>query len=154
VVVVESRVTGGSLSTVTEALVRGRTVLAVPGHPSMASAAGTNALLADGATIARDLEDVLVAIGRGGAAVVADGGHAGLPAPGAPSLSPDARAVLRLLEPGPQTLEHVVGGSGLDLEAAALALAELAASGRVVQSGGWYQQIGEKGGRRADGADR
>lgn len=154
VVVVESRVTGGSLSTVAEALARGRTVLAVPGHPSMAAAAGTNALLADGATIVRDLEDVLVAIGRGGAPVVAGGGGSSPPGAVADRPSRDARAVLRLLEPGPQTLEHVVAGSGLGLDAAALALAELEAGGRVVHSGGWYQRVARSGGHAAHGADR
>ncbi|MCU1353464.1 MAG: dprA, partial [Acidimicrobiales bacterium] len=66
VVVVESRGSGGSMITAGAALDRGVPVLAVPGDVRSPVAAGTNDLIADGAHPARDLDDVLVAIGRGG----------------------------------------------------------------------------------------
>ncbi|HEX4901932.1 MAG TPA: DNA-processing protein DprA, partial [Acidimicrobiales bacterium] len=63
VVVVESRARGGSLSTVAAALERDRPVLAVPGPVLAEQSAGTNQLLSEGAVVARDAVDVLVAIG-------------------------------------------------------------------------------------------
>ena len=48
VVVVESRGSGGSMSTVRQAIERQRDVLAVPGSPRVVSAAGTNLLIHTG----------------------------------------------------------------------------------------------------------
>ena len=64
VVVVESAGAGGSMYTVEEALARDRPVLAVPGSVRSAASAGTNRLLAEGAGVARDADDVLAAIGQ------------------------------------------------------------------------------------------
>ncbi len=49
VVVVESRSKGGSMLTAAEALKRGTSVMAVPGHPNSAQAAGALDLIFDGA---------------------------------------------------------------------------------------------------------
>ena len=54
------------MHTADEALSRGLTLLAVPGSIRSPASAGTNALLAAGATVARDLDDVLTAVGLGG----------------------------------------------------------------------------------------
>ena len=62
-VVVESRVRGGSLLTVGEASQRGLTVMAVPGSVRSPASEGTNLLLVDGAAPAVDSLDVLVALG-------------------------------------------------------------------------------------------
>jgi DNA processing protein len=59
VVVVEAASRSGSLITARAALEQGREVLAVPGHPLDARAAGCNALLRDGAVLVRGAEDVL-----------------------------------------------------------------------------------------------
>ncbi|CUH52856.1 DNA-processing protein DprA [Shimia marina] len=59
VIVVEAAAKSGSLLTARMALDQGRDVLAVPGHPFDARAAGANILIRDGAPLVRDAEDVL-----------------------------------------------------------------------------------------------
>ncbi|QYK43059.1 MAG: DNA-processing protein DprA [Paracoccaceae bacterium] len=65
VVVVEAAARSGSLLTARAALDQGREVLAVPGHPFDARAAGCNQLIREGATLVRSVADVVEAIGAG-----------------------------------------------------------------------------------------
>ncbi len=62
VVVVEAAAKSGSLITARDALDQGREVLAVPGHPFDARAAGCNLLIRDGAILVRNAEDVIDAL--------------------------------------------------------------------------------------------
>ncbi len=62
VVVVEAAAKSGSLITARDALDQGREVLAVPGHPFDARAAGCNLLIRDGATLVRCADDVTQAL--------------------------------------------------------------------------------------------
>ncbi len=62
VVVVEAAAKSGSLITARDALDQGREVLAVPGHPFDARAAGCNMLIRDGAQLVRSAEDVIAAL--------------------------------------------------------------------------------------------
>ncbi|WP_300072229.1 DNA-processing protein DprA [uncultured Ruegeria sp.] len=62
VVVVEAAAKSGSLITARDALDQGREVLAVPGHPFDARAAGCNLLIRDGATLVRSADDVVDAL--------------------------------------------------------------------------------------------
>ena len=62
VVVVEAAAKSGSLITAEAALEQGREVLAVPGHPFDARAAGCNRLIRDGAVLVRGTQDVLDAL--------------------------------------------------------------------------------------------
>ncbi|RKT28227.1 DNA protecting protein DprA [Roseovarius halotolerans] len=62
VVVVEAAVKSGSLITARMALDQGREVLAVPGHPFDARAAGCNMLIRDGALLVRRAADVIEAL--------------------------------------------------------------------------------------------
>lgn len=133
-VVVESRSKGGSMVTAAEALLRDCTVLAVPGHPSAAAAAGTNDLLYDGATPMRDIGDVLVAIGRGGSERAAVNVEAAGPT------DPRWRDVLGALGVEPLAFDEVVARSGLELEAAAQVLAEMELDGLVQRSGSWFER--------------
>lgn len=64
VVVVEAAAKSGSLITARDALDQGREVLAVPGHPFDARAAGCNLLIRDGATLVRSADDVIEALPR------------------------------------------------------------------------------------------
>ncbi|QBF32944.1 DNA-processing protein DprA [Thalassococcus sp. S3] len=63
VVVVEAAAKSGSLITARDALDQGREVLAVPGHPFDARAAGCNMLIRDGARLVRHADDVIEALG-------------------------------------------------------------------------------------------
>jgi len=62
VVVVEAAARSGSLITAQMALDQGREVMAVPGHPLDARAAGCNALIRDGALLVRGPDDILSAV--------------------------------------------------------------------------------------------
>jgi DNA processing protein len=62
VVVVEAALRSGSLITARCALDQGREVMAVPGHPFDARAAGCNALIRDGAVLVRSVDDILAAL--------------------------------------------------------------------------------------------
>lgn len=59
VVVVEAAAKSGSLITARNALDQARDVLAVPGHPFDARAAGCNLLIRDGATLVRNAADII-----------------------------------------------------------------------------------------------
>ena len=59
VVVVEAAARSGSLITARNALDQGREVLAVPGHPFDGRAFGCNTLIKDGATVVRNVEDII-----------------------------------------------------------------------------------------------
>jgi len=62
VIVVEAAMKSGSLITARMAMEQGREVMAVPGSPLDARAAGTNHLIKGGATLVTDVNDVLAAI--------------------------------------------------------------------------------------------
>ena len=62
VVVVEAAAKSGSLITARDALDQGRDVLAVPGHPFDARAAGCNMLIRDGAHLVRGADDIIAAL--------------------------------------------------------------------------------------------
>lgn len=89
VVVVEAAARSGSLITARNALDQGRDVLAVPGHPFDARAAGCNMLIRDGATLVRSSSDVIEAIGTG------------MPAARAEPLRPDPVVQTHHSLPGP-----------------------------------------------------
>ncbi|MCW1950378.1 MAG: DNA-processing protein DprA [Octadecabacter sp.] len=62
-VVVEAAAKSGSMITARTALDQGRDVLAVPGHPFDARAAGCNMLIRDGAILVRGVNDILEHLG-------------------------------------------------------------------------------------------
>ncbi|MBX3285425.1 MAG: DNA-protecting protein DprA [Actinobacteria bacterium] len=138
VVVVESRVVGGSILTAGEALERDVPVLAVPGHPSAPASAGTNDLLFDGAHLVRSTTDVLDHLGLRPPAPLPE-------APGAlASLDPTARAVLDAVGHQPSALAEVVARCELELEDVSRALVALEAAGRIIRTGGWYEAVASR----------
>jgi DNA processing protein len=142
-VVVESKATGGSLITVREALRRDVTVLAVPGAATGRAAEGTNRLLQDGAQVVLDVDDVLVALGL-------DGRRSAPALPFDPRPTPmgfDAE-VLRAVGVEPVTLDDVVARVGASLGVTALALGRLEATGWVAVTGGWFERLDPRIGRR------
>jgi DNA processing protein len=110
-IVVEAAVRSGSLITAEMASDGGRDVGAVPGPVSSRSSAGTNELLARGACVVRDAQDVLDAmLGPGAAALRRTG----------PVLEPGLAAVLAALERAgaPDAVAAELGVSGAEVSAA------------------------------------
>jgi DNA processing protein len=145
VVVVESHARGGSLHTVTAALERDVTVMAVPGPVRGPASAGTNALLVAGAAPVRDTEDVLVALGLDSAAAGRGARVEG------PDLDPDEAQLLADLQQAPATVEQLAQRLDRSLPAVAVDLAHLEGRGLVVASGGWWEVTDAAPGPRAPG---
>ncbi len=140
VVVVESQSTGGALGTAVEAARRGRTVLAVPGPVTAPSSAGTNQLLFDGCGPARDVGDVLLALGR-------EPERRRTAAEQRPRPIATAKKVLDSLPWQAVPVEHVLASTGLSLGEAMLVLEQLEIDGWVSQRAGWIERIGRGGAR-------
>jgi DNA processing protein len=119
---------------VDEALARDRAVLAVPGPVHVRASAGTNKLLAEGAGVVRDADDVLATIGRPQRSRRRR--RRAAPAPTGP-----VGAVLRALESGPGTLDSLTAATGLALGPLSVAIAELEASGHVTRHGLWLERV-------------
>ena len=121
-IVVEAAERSGSLITAEMAQDLARDVGAVPGRVDGRLAKGPNALLADGAVVVRDAQDVLDA--------VLGPGHAPA-AVGAGPLDPALDAVLEAVEAGADTPDEVAAATSLDAGGAAAALARLEVMGRI-----------------------
>jgi DNA processing protein len=122
VVIVEAAQPSGSLITAELAMKLGRTVGAVPGQVGVAVAAGTNALIADGAHLigdARDVLDLLFGVGARGS------NRSG------PPLDPGLRRVLDLVESGATTVDRVAIDGEMPARTAAIGLARLELLGYV-----------------------
>src|SRR5262245_14197241 len=131
VVVVEATIGGGARITAQCALDYGKTVMAVPGSRRNGAAAGTNALIADGAHPLVDWGDVLVALGLSNAAT-----RSTVMAPTRPAPTPDAAAVLRALGGECATPDQLASRAALDAGRTAAAIAELHRHGWVDRAQG------------------
>jgi len=161
VVVVESHVSGGALSTAEAAARRGITVCAVPGSVRSPASRGTNGLLVDGCVPVRDAEDVLVAVAlarrgrdapaplpRSGALVAARrsprparaGAAVGVPSPDrvVPTRSAVETRVLSAVDDVPTSIETVLTRTGLGLPDVAYACDRLVESGVLRSGEGWW----------------
>ena len=129
-VVVEAAEPSGSLITAERAYKLGREVGAVPGRVTARVASGTNGLLADGAAVIRDAQDVLDRlVGVGMTAVRRVG----------PPLEPGLMSVADAVEDGAATTDAVALAAGLGAPDAAVALARLELLGYVrVDAAGRY----------------
>ena len=127
-VVVEARERSGALITADLALEEGREVFAVPGEITSGLSAGTNRLLALGATPLTTPVDVLRSFGveRAGACALRADGPAG--------------RVLAGLEAGAASIDDLVRSTGLDSSAVAAALSELELLGLVFEGDGLYRK--------------
>ena len=126
-VVVEAKERSGSLITATMAQDLGREVGAVPGQVGVSVAAGTNALLRDGAHLVRDCRDVLdtlLGIGAISARRVPETRKG-------PVLPPELRPVLDAVEHGASTADEVAALAGLPAGETAAALTRLELLGHV-----------------------
>ncbi|MGI8663891.1 MAG: DNA-processing protein DprA [Acidimicrobiales bacterium] len=134
VVVVESRETGGSMSTVEEAVRRDRPVMAVPGPVRSPASAGANRLLGECAMPASCAADVLLALG------LTSGSRRAATDP-RPAPSPSAASILDAIGWQPASVEQLVLRSGLRLGQLLLSLDELRTAGWVAERAGWYEQV-------------
>jgi DNA processing protein len=115
-VVVEAATRSGSLITMDLAADLGRDLGAVPGPVTSRASAGPNALLAGGACVIRDAQDVLDAmLGPGRKRLDRSG----------PDLDPQQQTVLAAVEGGESTCDGVAAATGLPGPTAAAALAHL-----------------------------
>ncbi len=115
-VVVEAATRSGSLITTDLAADLGRDLGAVPGPVTSRASAGPNGLLAAGAHVIRDAQDVLDAmLGPGNRRIENS----------APSLDPELEAVLAAVEAGESTCDGVAAATGLSGPAAAASLSRL-----------------------------
>jgi DNA processing protein len=121
-VVVEAAERSGSLITVDLAADLGRDLGAVPGPVGSRLSAGPNNLLAGGACLVRDAQDVLDAMLGPGARRIDRTG---------PSLAPLSVAVLGAVEGGAETCDSVAAELDLPGGEAAAALADLEAHGYI-----------------------
>jgi DNA processing protein len=134
VVVVEAARRSGSLITARRALEQGREVFAVPGSPLDPRAEGTNGLIKDGATLVRNVDDVVPVIEP----------ILGQPLPVREPESPppdmdeprDADAatrVLALLGPTPVEIDDLIRLSGTSVATVRITLLELELAGRLAR---------------------
>ena len=155
VVVVEAAVRSGSLITARNTLDQGREVLAVPGHPFDARAAGCNMLIRDGATLVRGPQDVLEAVGVHGVAVVSGTAPAYMPEPlpdplpgpvplrrGLSDMAAVHSQILARLGPSPLAEDQLIRDLALPPSTLAPALMTLELEGRILrQSGGLLSRL-------------
>ena len=151
VVVVEAAAKSGSLLTARNALDNHREVLAVPGHPFDARAAGCNMLIRDGAILVRSAEDVIEALGS--PAPRADTRAPELPlvaaAPASPAPPRPLREVAKLhdlilarLGPAPLAEDQLIRDLAVPPGQVAPALVDLELDGRIArQAGGLLSRI-------------
>ena len=141
-VVVEAAAKSGSLITARAALDLGRDVLAVPGHPFDARAAGCNMLIRDGARLVRSAADVTEALTPLSAPVAEtmplrreQGTAPPVPARGAaPDLAEVARlhrCILDRLGPSPLAEDQLIRDLGAPTQAVMPVLTDLELDGRI-----------------------
>jgi DNA processing protein len=138
VVVVEAAARSGSLITARDALDQGREVLAVPGHPFDARAAGCNMLIRDGAVLVRNAEDVIAALPR--TAALAEPAQPGAaPPPPERSLRETAalhQQILDRLGPSPLAEDQLIRDLKTSAGQIGPVLVELEMEGRIQRQAG------------------
>ena len=142
VIVVEGAARSGSLITARNALDQGREVMAVPGNPLDARAAGCNMLIRDGAVLIRSGADVAEALARPMATdspelpleppapAAAPTASRGCPAGSGPSEGLPSH-ILGLLSPTPIAEDILIREVGAPAPHVMAIIAELAMAGRV-----------------------
>ncbi len=167
VIVVESGSTGGSFYTVDAAAERDVPVMAVPGPITARSSQGTNALLADGCAVVRDIDDILLALDLTASPIPASSDLANPAQPDQTTLDlPDQpnqleTKLLDQLVANPATIDDLIteltiaaqetagqpddanltSDANPGLAQVALALDRLRQTGWVVESGGWWERV-------------
>lgn len=139
--VVEAPARSGSLITANQALEQGRTVFAVPGPIDRPTSEGCNRLIQQGALLVCGARDILDEIDTGFSELSLDfsGPEEDEAEPGqGAGLSNSERAILRELEGGEQTIDHLSEATGLPAPTLSVALLQLEMRGRIRQLPGKY----------------
>jgi DNA processing protein len=141
VLVIEARERSGSLITAGYALDQGKSVYALPGRSTDPLSRGCNSLIADGAGIAFDPEQVLMELGVESCDEKWDGngrwpsekeeGQEKHP-------DPEQAEVYRLLDPYGITAEEIAGRSGIAPERVTSILIRMVLDGRAVENGSGF----------------
>jgi DNA processing protein len=135
VVVVEATERSGSLTTADLGAELGRTVAAVPGRVTCATATGVNALIRDGAVLVRNVDDVLEQLTE------ITGARYEKRPPGEDDLDPVLRRMLEAIGDGHSTLPMLVG-CGFDARTVMTGLGRLESHGLVRRGfGGRYERV-------------
>jgi DNA processing protein len=142
VVVVEAAVKSGSLLTARDAADQGREVMAAPGHPFDGRASGCNQLLRDGATLVRNADDILMALGPDAPPRAPE--ETGPPPQ--PSVLPSGDElrgrILAHLGAAPLPEDQVIRALGLPAAAVNAALVELEMTGQITRAAGGLLSLG------------
>jgi DNA processing protein len=117
VVIVEAAERSGALITASHAGEQGRTVFAIPGAIDNPASAGCNALIRDGAILARGVDDILEELHGVSAMETRAKTAATTPPPlvPAPELDPTQRRIWEFLADGPRTLDDIAQQLSLDV---------------------------------------
>lgn len=135
VVVVEAAFRSGSLITAKNALDQGREVMAVPGHPMDARAAGCNQLIREGAILVRNSDDVLTALNLR-QTEIAPVEPAAVHAPMTQPAPPVERMILARLGPTPIEENALIRDLGIAPSTFATAILSLELNGAVQRVAG------------------
>lgn len=147
VVVVEAAARSGSLITARDALDQGREVLAVPGHPFDARAAGCNMLIRDGAVLVRGAADVIAALPQRAPGAEVQPELPQMPAAASAAAPPrDKRSlretaelhqqILSRLGPSPVAEDQLIRDLGTPAGRVGPALVDLELEGRITRQAG------------------
>lgn len=131
IVVIESHESGGSLSTVDAAQDRDVPVGAVPGPITSNSSAGTNRLIAEGATPVLSVEDILLMIGHQRPVKLSESDTSG----------DRASALLDALGWNPVLFDELCNRVTLSPSAVAVEVEHLVATGLCSTSGPWIERV-------------
>lgn len=156
VVVIEAAHRSGTLITAKNALDQGREVMAVPGHPMDARAAGCNALIRDGALLVRNSADVIAGLATPADDTPEPRQPAGTPTP-APKVpaAPNRQArsdsggpvqlesrILARLGPSPTEENDLIRDLGVPAASASAAILSLELQGRLTRLAGGRLALG------------
>ena len=130
-VVVEAAAKSGSLITARDALDLGRDVLAVPGHPFDARAAGCNLLIRDGATLVRQTDDILEALSPIAAPILSPAAKPAKPKRKLVETAKLHQQILDRLGPSPLAEDQLIRDLDIPSSEVTPALLELELDGRL-----------------------
>jgi len=136
-IIVEAALPSGSLTTAKAAIEAGRDVFAVPGPIDSVTSAGTNNLIKEGAFVATDSQDILLALEMSSPISKSTNTHTPIFIPKIlPTLEPVPAKLYEHLEKGPLLADELTFKTGLSSPEVSCALLELELLGLVRHMGG------------------